>query len=159
VCESGGPVAAATAAGLVVLAVTTVLLSRPYLQVRRDHPEARRTEPVIRAESPQLRSYLTAPADNLLWGAATKRFLTPPLTHDPQEKTLFPGLAVLGLAALGTFSAVYPRRRRIALIVGTALCAMLALGISRGGARLPFEPTACSSTTDPAGREYARPGG
>jgi hypothetical protein len=136
----GRPVAAATAVGLVALAGTTVLLSRPYLEVRRDHPEARRTEPVIRAESPQLRSYLTAPADNLLWGAATKRFLTPPLTHDPQEKTLFPGLAVLMLAAVGTFSAVYSRRLRTGLVVGVAVCAMLALGISRGGVRLPFEP-------------------
>jgi hypothetical protein len=133
-------VALATVAGLVVLAGTTVLLSRPYLQVRRDHPEARRTEPVIRAESPQLRSYVTAPPDNLVWGAATKRFLTPPLTHDPQEKTLFPGLVVLGLAAVGTFSAVYRRRLRIGLAVGVALCAVLALGISRGGVRLPFEP-------------------
>ena len=136
----GRPVALATVAGLVVLAGTTVLLSRPYLQVRRDHPEARRTEPVIRAESPQLRSYVTAPPDNLVWGAATKRFLTPPLTHDPQEKTLFPGLVVLALTAVGTFSAVYPRRLRIGLAVGVALCAVLALGISRGGVRLPFEP-------------------
>jgi hypothetical protein len=45
------------------------------------------------------------------------------------EQTLFPGLAVLGLAVAGLFSSVYPRRLRVGLGTGVVVCAILSIGL------------------------------
>jgi hypothetical protein len=130
-------VLAATAAGIAVFVSAAVLLSRPYLQVLEDHPEARRSERDVALFSPALRSYLAAPASDLVWGSATARFRAP--LAFPQEKTLFPGAAAVGLAVVGTLSGVYSRRLRIGLAAGAVTCAVFALGITVRG-RPPFEP-------------------
>jgi hypothetical protein len=128
----------ATAAGVAVFAAAAVVLSRPYVAVLRDHPEARRTERIVEDFSPQLRSYLAAPATDLVWGRPTAHFRAG-LAY-PQEKTLFPGVAIVALAAAGALSSVYSRRLRFGLAAGAAVCALFALGISSGGVRLPVEP-------------------
>jgi hypothetical protein len=125
----------ATAAGITVLALVTFFASRPYLQVLDDHPEARRTEAMIAAYSPELRSFLAAPASDLVWGSPTARFRAALILHN--EKTLFPGLVAVALAVVGVFSSAYSRRLRVGLVAGGILCAALSLGISTG--RLPVD--------------------
>jgi hypothetical protein len=131
-------VLAATAVGVVVIAGSAFLLSRPYTDVLDDHPEARRTEDDVREYSPPLRSYLAAPPDNPVWGSATApvREALP----RPVEQTLFPGVVTAVLALLGAgWGHAYPRRLRIGLVVAGVACAWLALGLSEGFPH-PLEP-------------------
>jgi hypothetical protein len=130
---------AATAVGVLVLAGTAVLLSRPYVEVLDDHPEARRSAMEVESFSPPVRSYLAAPPDDLVWGSATARFRA--ALPAPVEQTLFPGLVTATLALLGAgWSRAYPGRLRIGLVVGGFVCAWLALGVSEEGFPHPFEP-------------------
>jgi hypothetical protein len=132
-------VLAATAVGVVVFAGCGFLLSRPYVEVLDDHPEAHRSEAEIESYSPPVRSYLAAPADNLVWGSATTRFRA--ALPRPVEQTLFPGLVTAALALLGAgWGRTYPRRLRIGLVIGALVCAWLALGVSDEGFPHPLEP-------------------
>ena len=130
-------VAAATAAGCVLLAATAYLIARPYLQVQDDHPEAKRTkDTLVRASGPPA-MYLSAPGAGTLWGPAT-RGMREKLTAVP-EQTLFPGALAVVLAlvclALGGLS----RRLRIGLALALLLLAWLALGFHDDGFPWPYE--------------------
>jgi hypothetical protein len=77
--------------------------------------------------SPQLRSFLSAPAESWLWGDVTHRARAP--LPAPEEMSLFPGFAIGILALLGVFGSVFPRRLRIGLAAGVVACALLSLGV------------------------------
>jgi hypothetical protein len=47
----------------------------------------------------------------------------------PAEMSLFPGFVICFLALLGAFGSVLARRLRVGLVVGTAACAVLSLGV------------------------------
>ena len=120
------PVVLATAAGVLVLALTGVLLGRPYMRVLDDHPEAKRTTAQIAELSGPLESFVAAPEQNFVWGKATK-----PIRDDlasVPEQTLFPGAAILALALTGLAAAPYPRRLRIGLALAVVVFAVLSLG-------------------------------
>jgi hypothetical protein len=123
----GRAVAVGTAAGLVVLIGTTVFMALPYVRVLDAHPEARRTPDYVETFSPQLRSFLSAPAESWLWGDVTHRARAP--LPAPEEMSLFPGLAIGILALLGVFGSVLPRRLRVGLGAGVVVCALLSLGV------------------------------
>jgi hypothetical protein len=116
-----------TAAGLAILVATTVFMALPYLRVLDAHPEARRTPAYVETFSPQLRSFLSAPAESWLWGDVTHRARAP--LPAPDEMSLFPGFAIGILALLGLFGSVFPRRLRIGLGVGVVVCGLLSLGV------------------------------
>jgi hypothetical protein len=148
-------VLAATAVGVVHLAGCAFLLSRPYVEVLDDHPEAHRSEAGVESYSPPVRSYLSAPADNLVWGSATARFRA--ALPRPVEQTLFPGLVTGALALLGAgWGRTYQRRLRIGLVIGAFVCAWLALGFRTRVFRIPWSHTVFSSTSRRAGRGCER---
>ena len=120
----------ATAAGVLVLAGTAFVLSRPYLQVGRDHPEAARSTHTIGLYSGGLDQYLSAPGANTFWG---------PITHDVRkglafnpEQTLFPGLLVVLLALACLVLRGYRRGVRIGLALAVLILGWLAMGIHDG---------------------------
>jgi hypothetical protein len=127
-------VLAVTAAGVLAFGLTGVLLGRPYLRVLDDHPEAKRTTAQIAGLSPPLSAFVSAPEENLVWGKATKP-LRDGLDSVP-EQTLFPGLAIVGLALCGLFAPTYPRRLRLWLGVGVIVFAVLSLGFEERHAHL-----------------------
>lgn len=129
-------VLAATAAGVALLAVTAFVLSRPYLEVARDHPEAKRSAHTVALYSGGLRQYLSAPGANTFWG---------PLTHGVRkglafnpEQTLFPGLAVVALAMACLLLRGYRRGLRIGLALAVLGLGWLAMGFHDDGFLWPY---------------------
>ena len=90
----------ATVAGGLILLVTAVTLALPYQRVLDNHPEAERSLERVASGSGPLWSYLSAPENNLLWGAATESIRQDHLTSIA-EQTLFPGLVILALVIAG----------------------------------------------------------
>jgi hypothetical protein len=117
-------------AGIVLFAAVGGLLAGPYLRVADDHPEARRGPATVAAYSEGPHVFLAAPRDSLVWAGATKS-VRDRLDAVP-EQTLFPGLAILGLALAGTAGGPYGRRLRLGLALGTVAAATLALGFPSG---------------------------
>jgi hypothetical protein len=122
-----GAVVAASVAGVAVLVVLTFLQARPYFRVVDDHPEARRTPGLVTFYSPPARGFLAAPDESLAWSEPTARARDS--LPAPVEQSLFPGIAILLLAALGLASSAYPAALRLWLGVGTVVCAALSLGL------------------------------
>jgi len=128
------PVLAATLCGVIAVAATAALLSRPYMQVLDDHPEAHRTRAQVAGLSPPVRSFIAAPEQNLIWGKATKP-VRDELSSVP-EQTLFPGIAILALALLGVAGPPLTRRLRWGLGLAALACAVLSLGLTEHGGAL-----------------------
>ena len=120
-------VMAATVIGIGAFAIAAGLMARPYLRVLDEHPEARRTPAYVETFSPELRSFLAAPAQSWLWGDASHRARAP--LPAPDEMSLFPGLAISLLAVLGVLGSVLSRPLRIGLALGVVVCAVLSLGV------------------------------
>jgi hypothetical protein len=127
---------AASGAGALTLVGLSVALAIPYIHVRDKHPEARRPAAIVEAFSPRPLSFVAAPAENVVWGYRTsairRRLYTPGHFATVDEKTLFPGLAVVLLAALGLARGPLPRRLRLGLALGVLVTGVLALGMSLG---------------------------
>jgi hypothetical protein len=121
------PVANATALGIGIFVLVTFSQARPYLVVLDEHPEAERTPAQVASFSPRAVGLVAAPPESYVWGDAMAELRE---RHGLlSEQTLFPGLAVITLAVLGLFSAVYPRRLRLGLAVGVVVCAALSIGL------------------------------
>jgi len=116
-----------TTVGILVFAVVAVFMARPYLRVVDEHPEARRIPAYVESFSPQLRSFLAAPAESWLWADPSLRARAP--LAAPDEMSLFPGLAISLLALLGVVGSVLTRRLRVGLALGVLVCAALSLGV------------------------------
>jgi hypothetical protein len=125
---------AATATGAVLFLVVAGLLARPYLEVRDDHPESKRTTTQLAGLSPPLKSFIAAPEENLVWGKATAG-VRDRLSSVP-EQTLFPGVAILVLAAVGLAAPVYARPVRAGLALAVMILFVLSLGFSESGSPL-----------------------
>jgi hypothetical protein len=126
--------AIATVAGAVLYIAVAAVIARPYLRVNDEQPDAERPPSTIEAYSDLPHIFAVAPDENLIWGAATS-----PLRDElqnPQEKTLFPGLVILGLAIYGLGSGALDRRLRLVLGVGVIGVCVLALGFQEGGGLL-----------------------
>jgi hypothetical protein len=123
----GRDVLLTTVAGAAIFLAATGLMARPYLRVLDEHPEAKRTPAYVETFSPRLRSFLAAPEESWLLGDATMRARAP--LPAPAEMSLFPGFAICLLALIGALGSVLPRRLRIGLVLGTAACAVLSLGV------------------------------
>ena len=117
---------AATVAGAILFLGFTAIISRPYFRVANDYPEATRSTEEVEGFSGGPWLYLVAPAENPVWGGATAPIRD--TLSGVAEKTLFPGLVILGLAIAGMWSTAYPRRLRIGLAIGIGVVCALALG-------------------------------
>lgn len=124
--------------GGVVFAAVGGLMSLPYLQVLKLHPEARRSITDIQMFSPTLRSFFTAPEQSLFWGSAhAAARLTMPY---PAETTLLPGFTIIGLAFAGLFFSIWTVRARFCLLIGTAASVILGMGTNFLGGRYTYVP-------------------
>lgn len=119
---------AADAVGLVLFLGVSLTLALPYFQAVEDHPQARRTLAEVELFSPSPSALLTAPQESWAWGR-----LSAPLRADVgavNEKALFPGLVVAGLAVVGLCPGVWSRRRVVVLAGAVVVIAVCALGTS-----------------------------
>jgi hypothetical protein len=116
--------------GAVAFVAIAALIARPYLRVADENPEAKRPPSAVEAFSGPVEVFLTAPDENLVWGEATAA-VRDDLENVP-EKTLFPGLLIVGLAIVGLGSASLDRRVRIGLGIGVVAVSVLALGFQEG---------------------------
>src|SRR5215211_2450526 len=120
--------ALATTAGLAALAIVSIVVARPYLRVADDYPESHRTLGNVEHFSPPPRAFLSAPAENLVWGKITRGARDG--LSAVSEQTLFPGALVLALAVFGLFSDVWPRRLRIGLAAAILTAAVFSMGLA-----------------------------
>lgn len=125
-------VIAASAAGVLALAVVAVTLSLPYQRVLDAHPEAERSAERVARGSGPLWQFVSAPQHNMVWGEATRQIREDHLTSIP-EQTLFPGLVIAGLALLGALGGAMPRAWRIGLACAAVTTAILSLGFRTSG--------------------------
>lgn len=116
----------ADAVGIVLMLSFSAWLALPFLQVVEDHPQVRRSVAELDLYSPPPSSLVTAPAESWAWGRVTAPAREGVVAA--QEKSLFPGLVVTGLAVVGLWSGVWSVRRRIVLAGTTVTLAVLALG-------------------------------
>jgi hypothetical protein len=127
----------ATALGGLVFCALAFALSRPYLEVSHDHPESKRTDTTVAAFSGWPRQYLAPPGANTVWSGITVEQRRK-LKFVP-EQTLFPGLAIVGLALACLALGGYTRRLRWGLVAAVLLLAWLALGFHAGSFPWPYE--------------------
>jgi len=117
---------AATIAGALLFITAAGLIARPYLRVADEQPDADRPPSTIEAFSDFPHIFAVAPEENPVWGGATAGLRDE--LQNPQEKTLFPGLVILGLAIAGLTTAALARPLRLALGAGVAGVCILSLG-------------------------------
>jgi hypothetical protein len=119
--------AVTTGIGLVLCAGVAGYQARPVLQVAHDYPEAHRTQKEIKFYSAPPKAFLSAPAEDRLWGSITAPIRT--TLNTPHEQQQFPGATILLLALAGLFAGTaLPRRWRMGLGIGVLLVALLSLG-------------------------------
>lgn len=106
---------------------------RPYQRVHERLPNFTRTVEQVRQNSALASSFLSAPADNVVYGGVTKSFRE---RQRSIETDLFPGVIVVAAASSGTVWAIRDRRRRatvIALLAVAAVGVALSLGVGDSG--------------------------
>jgi hypothetical protein len=128
------PMLTAGIAGVVLFVVATAVIAKPYLNIADEFPEAKRGTNEVAGFSGPLKVLITAPEENFVWGDATADIRND-LTNRP-EKTLFPGLMIVGLALVGLGYRRLDRRLRIGLGVAAVLITILALGFRKEGGLL-----------------------
>jgi hypothetical protein len=124
-------------AGALLFVAAVGWVAAPYYRIADAHPEARRSPEDVETFSDGPRMFLAAPDENLVWGAATGAVRD---GLDPiPEKTLFPGLLTILLAAVGLGSSTLPRWLRLSLGGATLVLSALALGFrEEGGLLWPY---------------------
>jgi hypothetical protein len=127
----------AGAGGAALFAVAVALIALPYFRVADAHPEATRPPSTVEEFSGPLSALVLSSDESWLWGDVTRDIFDEVV--NPAEKTLFPGLLILLLAAVGLGSSTFPRWLRIGLGAGVAGVTVLALGFqSEGGYLWPY---------------------
>lgn len=114
------------AIGGVLFLIVTGLIAAPYLRVADEHPEATRPPSTVEEFSGPLSAFVLNSDENWVWGNATLDLFNE--LNNPAEKTLFPGLVILLLAAAGLGSSVFPRWLRAGLGIAVLAISVLALG-------------------------------
>ena len=117
---------AAGAIGGLLFVVAAAVIAAPYFRVADDHPEATRPPSTVEEFSGPLSVFVLSSDENWVWGDATLDLFNE--VNNPAEKTLFPGLVILLLAAVGLGSSVFPRWLRIGLGAAVLGISVLALG-------------------------------
>ena len=130
------PLVLATVGGVLLFAAVGTYEARPYVKASHDYPTATRRIADVERYSAPPKALLAAPYENRVWGAATASIRN--RLRSRNEDVLFPGLAILLLAAAGLAAATYPRRLRWALAAGAAVFAVLALGLGLTGSGYPY---------------------
>ncbi|MFN8077020.1 MAG: hypothetical protein U0Q15_16585 [Kineosporiaceae bacterium] len=112
--------------GAVAFLGVAAFLTIPYLRVIESHPEAKRDASWLPLFSPPWKGYLIAPDTNVWWGARqTDWRATLGWEH---EMVVFPGLALMVLAALAVLFSAWPLRRRLGVLALTFVMGVLSMG-------------------------------
>lgn len=123
----------ASAGGMALFLVVSVVLALPFLKILKEHPESRRPPELVALYSPPPAGFLAAPDNNILWGGVTS-VVRNELGWAP-EMTLFPGLTVMILAVAGLALPVLSKRLRLGLGAAVVVSGVLAMGYSFAGGR------------------------
>ncbi len=124
-------------AGAVVFTLFSYWIAHAYLYIGDHFPASRRSPHEVAAFSGPLKVFLTAPEENFVWGHATAGIRDTLTTW--QEKTLFPGVVILGLAIAGLWSSSLTKRWRVGLGIAALAFAILSLGFrEQGGLLWPY---------------------
>jgi hypothetical protein len=124
----------ASIAGAAVYLVIAVLIALPYLRVSHEQSDSERPPSTVAAFSGPPTILGLAPEESFVWGPVTNGFYDS--TLNPGEKTLFPGLLILGLAAFGVASGPWPKPWRLGILAATVVVAVLSLGFRVSGGLL-----------------------
>jgi hypothetical protein len=124
--------------GLLVFGAVAAFMARPYLEVVKLHPEAKRSVEDLKVFSPNLRAFITAPAQSWLWGDAHEAVRA--TMTAPAETTLLPGFMLIGLAAAGLFFSTWRLATRLWLLAGVVVGLVFAMGTEFFGGRFTYVP-------------------
>jgi hypothetical protein len=124
----------ATLAGAALYVVVIAVIAQPYLRVSHDQPDAERPPSRIEPFSGPAGELILAPEENLVWGDLTSGVFDS--VENPGEKTLMPGLVILGLAVAGLVTSGLDRRIRIGFGLGVVGSYVLAVGFQQAGGLL-----------------------
>jgi hypothetical protein len=127
---------AVTLIGAAVLGAVTVYQARPYLRVAALYPTAKRTIKEVETYSAGPAALLGASSENRVWGSLTAGMRAK--VNSKNESVFFPGGLILLLALAGLAGGPYTKRLRIGLVLGIAICSILALGLDLTGAGYPY---------------------
>ena len=122
--------------GIICFLLIAVGFAVPYLNLSRAYPEAVRTVGDVEIYSPPLQGLVTAPAESHVWGDL-QAGLRESLPFQP-EMTLSPGIMLLLLAGVGAAAGAWPARRRLAVLTGTLVLLILALGTRFAGGHVTY---------------------
>ena len=128
---------AGIAGAAAIVGLVGVLLAIPFLRVASTYPDEADRFSELRLYSPPPSGFLVAPEYNLLWGDAAES-----LRDDlrwPEEQTLFPGIAIVLLAGLGSLSPRLTRKTRVFLVAVTVGTAILSMGVAWTPSRYIYE--------------------
>jgi hypothetical protein len=126
----------ADAVGVVFFLAVTAFMALPYLRVVQRYPYARRSLDEVRIYSPNLRAFLTAPAQSLPWGHAHEGARA--AMAAPAETTLLPGFILLGLALAGLSFSIWSARARLILFLGVVVSVIFAMGTNFFGGTFTY---------------------
>ena len=131
-------VVAELAGGLAFLAWLALML-QPYLRVVSEVSGAQRVEAMLALFSPSWKGLLTAPTTDWFWADKLDSWRAEATW--PPEMLMSPGTVLLAVAVLGVVYSAWPWRRRLALVLVTAVLVVLALGTNApGGGAYTFVP-------------------
>lgn len=125
----------ATVGGMAGFLLVTYLMAQPFLRIMERY-DTKRTLAEVQLFSPKPISLITAPEQSAIWGdvhASTRADM-----FWPSETTLLPGFIVLVFAIIGLFVSSWRRWIRIALGLGAAVSAILALGTGFFGGHVTY---------------------
>jgi hypothetical protein len=128
----------ASAVGIAVFGTVTAVEAHAYLRVGNEYPTAKRTIAQVKRYSANLDAFIAAPAQNRIWGGATAGARHQ--LRSQNESSLFPGLTILVLAAVGLGAGLYSRRLRIALFATGAVSAIISLGFNPTFGDITYKP-------------------
>ncbi|MQM26767.1 hypothetical protein [Glycomyces albidus] len=117
---------AADGAGGVVFSLGVLWIADRHASVAQAYPETVRDYDYVAWFSPTWQSFIIAPEESRLWGAAHEAARTD-LTWPP-EQTLLVGFTVLALAIAGLIWSSWSRWQRWCLALGIAVLTALAMG-------------------------------
>lgn len=127
---------AITCIGVALCGAISVYQARPYLKVATEYPTAKRTLKEVETYSSGPWAWVAASSENRVWGSATAGARSH--VNSKNESVFFPGATILVLALVGLAAPLYTRRLRVGLLLGVAVCSVLALGFGLTGGGWPY---------------------
>ncbi|HEX4108835.1 MAG TPA: hypothetical protein VHX88_11910 [Solirubrobacteraceae bacterium] len=124
--------------GMAIMGSITGIEGHAYLRVSNEYPNAKRSLAIVKTYSANLDAFVSAPADNRIWGKATAGARAH--VSSKNESSLFPGATILILAAIGLGGVLYTRRQKLGLATGVVVSAIVSLGLNPTFGNITYKP-------------------